>query len=58
MKLEEALYIVINEAEISALGDKSDEQLKILGAVELVQAFYEEHGHHFANFSLDNSEVA
>ena len=58
MKLEEALYIVINEAETSALGDKSDEQLKILGAIEIVQAFYEEHGHHFSNFSLDNSEVA
>ena len=25
-------------------------------AVEIVQAFYDEHGHHFANFSLDNAE--
>ena len=57
MKLEEALYIVINEEETSALVDKSDEQLKILGAIEIVQAFYEEHGHHFSNFSLDNSGV-
>ena len=56
MKLEEAMYIVINEAEVSALGDKSDEQLKILGAVEVVQAFYDEHGHHFSNFSVDNAE--
>ena len=54
MKLEEAMYIVINEAEVSALGDKSDEQMKILGAVEVVQAFYDEHGHLHANFSLDN----
>jgi hypothetical protein len=56
MKLEEAMYIVINEAEASALGDKSDEQMKILGAVEVVQAFYDEHGHHFSNFSVDNTE--
>ena len=27
MNLEEAIYIVINEAEVSALGDKSDEQI-------------------------------
>lgn len=56
MKLEEAMYIVINEAEVSALGDKSDEQMKVLGAVEVVQAFYDEHGHHFSNFSVDNEE--
>ena len=53
MKLEEAIYIVINEAESSALGDKSDEQMKILGAIEIVQAFYDEHGHHFANYSME-----
>ena len=56
MKLEQAIEIVINEAEVSALGDKSDEQMKILGAVEVVQAFYDEHGHHFANFSVDNPQ--
>ena len=56
MRLEEAMYIVINEAESSALGDRSDEQMKILGAVEVVQAFYDEHGHHFSNFSVDNEE--
>jgi len=57
MKLEEAIYLVLNEAEISALGDKSDEQIKILGAVEVVQAFFEEHGHHFSDFSIDNEEI-
>ena len=56
MKLEEAMYIVINEAETSALGDKTDEQLKVLSAVEVVQAFYDEHGHKHSNFSLDNTE--
>ena len=53
MNLEEAIYIVINEAEVSALGDRSDEQMKILSAVEVVQSFYDEHGHHFSNFSVD-----
>ena len=56
MKLEEAIYIVINEAEDSALGDKSDEQMKVLSALEVVQAFYDEHGHNHSNFSLDNEE--
>ena len=54
MNLEQAIELVLNEAEVSALGDKSDEQMKILGAVEVVQAFYDEHGHHFAKFCLDN----
>ena len=56
MKLEEAMYIVINEAEVSALGERTDENLKVLLATEVVQAFYDEHGHHFANFSVDNTE--
>jgi hypothetical protein len=56
MKLDEAIYIVINEAETSALGDHPDEQLKILSATEVLQAFYDEHGHHFANFSIDMTE--
>ena len=56
MNLEQAFDIVMNEAEISALGEKTDENLKVLLATEIMQAFYEEHGHHFANFSLDNAE--
>lgn len=56
MNLEQAFDIVMNEAEISALGEKTDENLKVLLATEVMQAFYEEHGHHFANFSLDNAE--
>ena len=56
MNLEEAMYLIINEAEVSAIGESSDESAKILIAIEIVQAFYDEHGHHFANFSLDNSE--
>ncbi len=53
MKLEKAIELVLNEAETSALGESSSEGDKVLEAVELVQAFYDEHGHHFANFSID-----
>ena len=53
MKLEKAIQLVLNEAETSALGDNSED---VLNAVEIVQAFYDEHGHHFANFSLDMVE--
>ena len=56
MKLEKAIQLVLNEAETSALGESSSEGDKVLEAVELLQAFYDEHGHHFANFSLDNAE--
>tara|TARA_A200000113_G_C8610785_1_gene272510 strand:- start:143 stop:313 length:171 start_codon:yes stop_codon:yes gene_type:complete len=54
MKLEKAIQLVLNEAESSALGESSSEGSKVLEAVELLQAFYDEHGHHFANFSLQN----
>ena len=53
MKLEKAIQLVLNEAETSALGDNSED---VLNAVEIVQAFYDEHGHHFANFSVDKAE--
>ena len=53
MNLEEAIELVLNEAESSALGDSSN---NILDACEVVQAFYEEYGYQFANFSVDNDE--
>lgn len=39
MSLEEALSIVVNEAEISALGERTDEHLVILKACEIVRDF-------------------
>lgn len=57
MKLEEAMYLVLGEAETSALGECSSEGNRTLEAIELVQAFFEEHGHHFSDFSIDNEEV-
>ena len=56
MNLERAFNIVINEAEVSAIGERSDEHLKVLLATEVMQAFYEEHGHRFSDFSLDNED--
>lgn len=53
MNYEQALELVIAEAETSALGDNNK---KVLLAIEVVEAQYDEHGHHFANFKLDNSE--
>jgi len=53
MNLEKAIELVLNEAESSALGDSNQD---VLNAVEVVQAYYNEHGFHFANFSLDMVE--
>tara|TARA_Y100000004_G_scaffold190016_1_gene246498 strand:- start:948 stop:1151 length:204 start_codon:yes stop_codon:yes gene_type:complete len=53
MNLKEALEIVANEAEISALGERTDEHLRILKAVEVVNAFYEQYGSFFAEFNKD-----
>lgn len=53
MNLEKAIELVLNEAESSALGDGSK---NVLNACEVVQAFYEEYGHQFSNFSVDNDE--
>lgn len=47
MNLEKAMELVLNEAESSALGDGSSE---VLNAVELLQSFYEEFGHQFADY--------
>ena len=55
MNLEEAMEIVIAEAESVGLGENGDIQEKILNAVEVVQVFYEEYGYQFSNFSVDNT---
>tara|TARA_B100000212_G_scaffold341984_1_gene326948 strand:- start:35 stop:238 length:204 start_codon:yes stop_codon:yes gene_type:complete len=53
MNLKEALQIVANEAEISALGERTDEHLRILKAVEVVNAFYDQYGSFFSQFNKD-----
>jgi len=37
MTLEEALELVVNEAEVSAIGERTDEHLVILKACEIVR---------------------
>tara|TARA_B100000989_G_C19302454_1_gene369040 strand:+ start:412 stop:588 length:177 start_codon:yes stop_codon:yes gene_type:complete len=55
MNLEQAIQLVLEEAESSAIGDvgENPHSQSVISAIELVQSFYEEHGHHFSNFSLD-----
>ena len=48
MNLVQALQLVMNEAQSSALGDNNQE---VLDAVELIEDFYEEYGHQFEHFS-------
>ena len=50
MKLKEALSIVLNEAEVSAMGNKDDTQLETLQAIELIREFYLRYGYFFDNF--------
>ncbi len=48
MNLVQALQLVMNEAQSSALGDNNQE---VLDAVELIEDFYEEYGHQFEHFT-------
>ena len=52
MNLERAIDLVLNEAESSALGESNS---LVLEACELIVAFYEEHGYHFANYTMEES---
>lgn len=51
MNLGQAMELVLNEAESSALGECSSEGAKVLEAVELLQNFYEQYGHQFEHYS-------
>ncbi len=55
MNLKEAIDIVINEAEVSALGNKDDSQLQVLEALEVVKSFYNEYGVVFADFTKEQT---
>jgi hypothetical protein len=52
MKLEEAIQVVLNEAEISAIGNKDDSQLEVLQAVTLVRHFFKQYGYQFKEFTI------
>jgi|11_taG_2_1085331.scaffolds.fasta_scaffold111623_2 hypothetical protein len=51
MNLDKAISLVLNEAEVSALGNKDDSQLEVLEAVEVVKQFYNEYGVVFSDFT-------
>jgi hypothetical protein len=53
MNLGQALELVLNEAESSALGECSSKGNEVLEAVELLQNFYEQYGHQFEHFSRE-----
>jgi hypothetical protein len=55
MKLSEAIELVLNEAEASALGDceENPNSKKVMEASDVVRDFYDNHGKHFRNFSIN-----
>ena len=53
MKLEQAIELVLNEAESSALGESSSEGEKVLEAVELARHFFKQYGYHFNEFTIN-----
>tara|TARA_Y100001973_G_scaffold57833_1_gene85263 strand:- start:1425 stop:1619 length:195 start_codon:yes stop_codon:yes gene_type:complete len=57
IKLSEAIELVLNEAESSALGDEhKDHANKVLNSIECIQLWYDQYGHQFENFSIENNE--
>jgi len=55
MNFKEALGVVVNEAEVSAIGDRTDEHLRVLKACEIVQEFL---NHLPSNFTYDKNPKA
>ena len=55
MKLEQAIELVLNEAESSAIGDLSENSnsKRVMEALDVVRDFYDNHGKHFKNFSIN-----
>ena len=55
MKLKEAIELVLDEAETSALGDlaENENSVEVIKALEVVRDFYDNHGKHFKNFSIN-----
>jgi hypothetical protein len=52
INLQEAIELVLNEAESSAIGDSETNLSKrVLLATECIQAWYDEYGHQFQNYS-------
>ena len=52
MKLEEAMDIVIKEAEESASNGNSEDEKVVIEAVNLLKCFYDEYGYQFQNYVI------
>ena len=50
MTLEEAMDLVMDEAESSALGDGNE---NVMEAVKMVKCFYDEYGYQFDKYEND-----
>jgi hypothetical protein len=57
MKLKEAIELIVNEAEVSALGNKDDTQLDVLKAIEVFKYFYDKYGYHFDNLEHIDADI-
>ena len=55
MNFKEALGVVVDEAGVSALGERTDEHLRILKACEIVEEFL---NHLPSNFTYDKNPKA
>jgi|9_EtaG_2_1085328.scaffolds.fasta_scaffold03150_7 hypothetical protein len=55
MNFKEALSIVVDEAEVSAIGESTDEHAEVLKACEVVQEFI---NHLPSNFTYDKNPKA
>tara|TARA_R110000851_G_scaffold290195_1_gene444519 strand:+ start:273 stop:452 length:180 start_codon:yes stop_codon:yes gene_type:complete len=53
MTLEEAMDLVINEAESSALNGNTEDEKVVIEAVKMVKCFYDEFGYQFDNYEND-----
>ena len=55
MKLKEAIKLVLDEAETSALGDLSENEnsQEVIKALDVVRDFYENQGKHFKNRTIN-----
>ena len=55
MNFKEALGIVVDEAEVSAIGESTDENLQVLKACKIVEEFY---NHLPSDFTYDKNPKA
>tara|TARA_R110000765_G_scaffold226641_1_gene330575 strand:- start:465 stop:785 length:321 start_codon:yes stop_codon:yes gene_type:complete len=60
MRLSEAIELVLDEAETSALGDLSENKnsQEVIKALDVVRDFYDNHGKRFRNYTTNELECS